>query len=168
MPITVITVRIPRAQRPEKFGQGRCRTKISLLLATSFLLSLGAAFRLAVNLAPPRPLANAGWYHSKPCFYVFDMVLEILVVYLYAASRFDRRFHVPDGASQPGHYSGMRLPVAPSSRRPSGSSESAFVVNREADVFGDDGTDWEAMRLQSDWEARAIEELNKAARLEFA
>lgn len=168
MPITVIAVRIPRARRPEKFGQGRCRTKISLLLATSLLLSLGAAFRLAVSFAPPRPLAAPAWYDARPCFYGFGMVIELLVVYLYAASRFDRRFHVPDGASRPGHYSGMRLPAAQPGRRPSGSSESAFAVNREADVFGDDGTDWEAMRLQSDWEARAIEELNKAAQLDFA
>lgn len=177
IPVTTLAVLIPRAQRPEKFGQGRYRTKVSLLLITSFVLTLGAAFRIAVNFTPPRPLVSPAWYHSKPCFYCFNFAIELLVVYMYAISRFDRRFHVPDGSSGPGHYSGLRMVADPytnyvnGSRRASRASTAALEVNREADVFGDDGAEWDAAlqrRRESDWETRAIEELNRAAQLEPA
>lgn len=173
IPITALAVLKPRQQRPEKFGQGRYRTKISLLLITSFLLTIGAAFRIAVAFTTPRPLADPAWYHSKPCFYCFNFVIEILVVYLYAISRFDRRFHIPNGASAPGHYSGSRMMedayanYVKDSRRPSDSSSVTLNINREIDVFGDDGDEWNAA-LESDWEARAIEELNRVSRLEPA
>ena len=36
---------LPRATRVEKFGSGRFRSKIAILLAASVLLCLGAAFR---------------------------------------------------------------------------------------------------------------------------
>ncbi|KAJ1324573.1 DUF3112 domain-containing protein [Microdochium nivale] len=92
--------------RPEKFGTGRLRTKVRLLLFTSLLLTLGASFRIAVNFMP-RPLGSpAAWYHSRACFYCFNFVIEITCSALYAAVRFDRRFHVPNGAKGPGDYSG--------------------------------------------------------------
>ncbi|KAK1754004.1 hypothetical protein QBC47DRAFT_385391 [Echria macrotheca] len=105
----------------EKFGTGRFRTKIWLLLVTSALLTLGAGFRVGVNFAP-RPLANPAWYHSKPAYYCFNYVIELIVVYAYGLARFDRRFHVPDGAKGPGDYSAGKI-----------------GVNREEDVFGPDG-----------------------------
>lgn len=107
IPIVVTTLLWPgKNQREvEKFGQGKMRTKLALLLTTSTLLSLGAAFRAGINFVP-KPLMNPAWYHSKACFYVFNFAIEIIVVYLYALSRFDRRFHVPNGSSAPGHYSG--------------------------------------------------------------
>ncbi|KAJ9623282.1 hypothetical protein H2203_006222 [Taxawa tesnikishii (nom. ined.)] len=67
-------------------------------------------------LAAPTPLFVPGsnpqraqavpWYFSKPCFYVFNFVLELLVVYFWAAVRIDNRFHIPDGATGPGSYGG--------------------------------------------------------------
>lgn len=179
IPITIISVLAARRRRrPEKFGQGRYRTKISLLLFTSFLLSFGACFRLAVNFSPARPLADPAWYHSKVCFYCFNFVIEIVVVYTYAITRFDRRFHVPNGAMAPGHYSGVRVsvywnPGSMGSRRSSLQSGyrtpprslSQIEVNRESDVYGDDEVPEQRLR-ETEWEARAVEELNKAAALE--
>lgn len=139
------------------------------------LLSLGACFRVAVNYTAPRPLASPAWYHSKPCFYCFNFVIELLVVYVYTASRFDRRFHVPNGCAAPGHYSGQRvlrdekdattaLPrydLTPSTSALGGEHE----VNREADVFGDEGAALEdptvLQQQQRAWEARALEEMKQ-------
>lgn len=180
IPITILSVITPRRRRrPEKFGQGRYRTKISLLLFTSVLLTLGACFRLAVNFSTPRPLADPAWYDSKASFYCFNFVIEIIVVYTYAVTRFDRRFHVPNGAFAPGHYNGMHVSVywnsgSMGSRRSSlqsgyrtpPRSMSQIEVNREADVYGDDEDPTEQRMRETEWEARAVEELNKAAALE--
>lgn len=96
---------IPRKTPVEKFGNGRFRSKIYIVLLASFILTLGAAFRLGTNSETPRPRNNPAWYHSKACFYVFNLTLEFLVVVLYAVARVDLRFHVPDGSKGPGHYS---------------------------------------------------------------
>lgn len=94
------------------------------------------------------------------------------MVYIYAIARFDRRFYVPDGSTAPGHYSGMRVLWAPPKRRSVRTSfdlstnASQIEVNREVDVYGDDDDPYEQQRRESEWEARAIEELNKAASLE--
>jgi hypothetical protein len=48
------------------------------------------------------------WFHGKACYYCFNFVVEVMVVYIYTLSRFDTRFHVPDGSSAPGHYSCAR------------------------------------------------------------
>lgn len=45
-------------------------------------------------------------------------------------------------------------------------SLSQLEVNREADVYGDDDDPGEQRLRESEWEARAVEELNKAAALE--
>lgn len=45
-------------------------------------------------------------------------------------------------------------------------SLSQIDVNREADVYGDDDDPGEQRRRESEWEARAVEELNKAAALD--
>lgn len=96
---------IPRKTPVEKFGNGRFRSKIYIVLLSSVTLTLGAAFRLGINSKTPRPRNNPAWYHSKACFYVFNFTLEYLVVVLYAVARVDVRFHVPDGSKGPGHYS---------------------------------------------------------------
>ncbi|EAQ84407.1 hypothetical protein CHGG_08421 [Chaetomium globosum CBS 148.51] len=91
--------------RPEGFGKGGLGAKVLLLLGASLVLTLGAGFRAGVNFAV-RPAGQEQWYHSKPAFYCFNFVVELLVAYSYAIFRFDRMFHVPEGSSAPGHYSG--------------------------------------------------------------
>ena len=95
---------IPRKTRIEKFGSGRFRTKIYILLLASALLTLGSAFRAGINYKTPRPLDRPAWYHSKPCFYLFNFTVEILVLILYVIVRVDTRFYVPDGAKKAGDY----------------------------------------------------------------
>ncbi|EFX04049.1 hypothetical protein CMQ_977 [Grosmannia clavigera kw1407] len=171
MPAMLLTLAVP--PRPphhgpvENFGRGRLATKVRLLVFTSFLLALGAGFRCGIAY-DPRPRSSPAWYHSKACYYCFNFVIEIIVVYTYTISRFDRRFHVPNGSSGPGHYS------ADSSDRdlgsvaagPDGLSRKRSLVdliNTEADVFGSDtepsasGRDME-QRAQ-DWDAQVAREL---------
>jgi hypothetical protein len=115
IPIIAITVLLPRTddRRVDKFGSGRFRSKIFLLLFTSTLLTFGACWRVGVSYTTPRVYTQPAWYHNKGAYYVVNFVIELIVVYTYAIARFDRRFHVPDGSK--GGYSG---------------------VNREEEVFG--------------------------------
>ncbi|KAI9732318.1 MAG: hypothetical protein M1834_001525 [Cirrosporium novae-zelandiae] len=94
-----------RASHVEKFGTGRWRTKVTILLISSVLLCLGATFRLGTNFKTPRPRTDPAWYQSKACFYVFNLGIEIIVVWLYIILRVDRRFHIPNGAKGKGSYS---------------------------------------------------------------
>ncbi|KAK3391038.1 hypothetical protein B0H63DRAFT_130643 [Podospora didyma] len=105
IPIVLVAALVPRRTRIDKFGQGHFRTKFGLLTFTATLLAAGAIFRAANSFAPPRPLDDPAWYQSKACYFCFNFVIELVVVFTYALSRFDRRFHVPNGSSAPGHYS---------------------------------------------------------------
>ncbi|KAL2153417.1 hypothetical protein VTH82DRAFT_4572 [Thermothelomyces myriococcoides] len=104
VPLVTLAAVVPKKTRIDKFGEGRFRTKFALLTFTATLLALGAAFRAAVAFFP-RPVDRPAWFHSRACYYCFDYVVELVVVFTYALSRFDRRFHIPDGSSAPGHYS---------------------------------------------------------------
>ena len=98
---------IPRRTYIDKFGAGRFRTKIIVLLFSSALLALGAGFRCGTAWLTPLPLdAAPAWYYSKACFYIFNFSIEITVAFLYVLVRVDRRFYVPDAAEGPGTYSG--------------------------------------------------------------
>ena len=66
-----------------------------VLVVGALLLTLGAGFRTALAYAPARPASNPAWYDSKACFYVFNFVTELGVIYLYAVTRVDRTFYVP-------------------------------------------------------------------------
>ncbi|TDZ61088.1 hypothetical protein CTRI78_v004551 [Colletotrichum trifolii] len=93
----------PGLRRPEPFGHGSISTKALLVLTTALLLTIGAAYRCAVNFAV-RPVWFPAWWHHKACYYIFNYDLELVVVFAYALMRFDMRFHVPDGACKPGDY----------------------------------------------------------------
>ena len=97
---------IPSKTRVEKFGSGRFRHKIAILLVASVLLCSGATFRAAVNYAGgTRPRDHPANYQNKACFYIFNFTVEILVVYLYVLVRVDKRFFIPNGSHGPGDYS---------------------------------------------------------------
>lgn len=165
VPVTVLAVAAPRPvprERPEKFGQGSHRAKIWLLLFTATVLALGAGFRIGVSFTTPRPASDPAWFHSKACFYCFNFVIELVVVYTYVVSRFDRRFHVPDGSSGPGHYSGARVVSGSGKRKEQAMEMGSWEVNRESDVFGDEGQDGKTAEMndkEHDWEAKATKEL---------
>ncbi|KAJ2894808.1 hypothetical protein MKZ38_007205 [Zalerion maritima] len=90
--------------KPEKFGTGKWRTKLLLLLSSSAILTLGAAFRAGISFMA-RPKTDPAWFHSKACYYCFIFLIEIIVSLTYAGTRFDKRFHIPlpmDGSSKSG------------------------------------------------------------------
>ena len=113
IPLVLISLAFPRKTRTDKFGSGRHRDKIWILLIASALLCLGAAFRTGTNYITPRPRSSPAWYHSKACFYLFNFTIEITVIYLYLLLRVDKRFHVPDGARGPGSYRREALKASP-------------------------------------------------------
>lgn len=139
IPMVIIGLVVPRKTRVEKFGSGRWRSKIAILLATSTLLCLGASFRCGTSYKTPRPRADPAWYDAKWCFYFFDFTVEIIVVYLYILLRIDRRFHIPDGAKGPGDYSESSKGKSNDKygERPSSSGASNIVILSEEEVFDD-------------------------------
>ncbi|KAL9059446.1 MAG: hypothetical protein Q9162_001144 [Coniocarpon cinnabarinum] len=107
IPIVAVMLLIPRRTYIDKFGSGRFRTKIGVLLLSSSVLTLGAGFRCGTTFLAPTPArAPTPWYFSKACFYCFDFLVELVVVIAYAAVRVDRRFYVPPEAHGEGEYSG--------------------------------------------------------------
>ncbi|RSL98495.1 hypothetical protein BHE90_002229 [Fusarium euwallaceae] len=104
LPITIVSVLSSRPDKVEPFGRGKMETKVYLLIATSTLLAFGAGFRAGTSYVI-RPATDPAWFHHKACFYIINFVIEIIVVYTYALSRFDRRFFIPNGSSGPGDYS---------------------------------------------------------------
>jgi hypothetical protein len=181
IPIVIFSALLARPKRRvEKFGQGRFRTKIYLILFTSTLLALGAGFRIGVNF-DVRPASNPAWYHSKPCYYCFNYVIEIICLYTYVIVRFDKRFHVPDGSKGPGDYAAVygakaaspagAEPAKPGLHRQMSLAQSvASRVNDEEDVFGvtdgdadtfsGSGTEGEEQKERA-WERRAQGEATK-------
>jgi len=107
LPIVIVALAlvIPRSAPLEKFGHGRHRTKVIVLLIGSTLLCLGASFRTGTSWKHPVPLRQPEpGYFSKACFYIFNFGVETIVVYMYAIMRVDLRFWVPDGSKGPGSY----------------------------------------------------------------
>ncbi|KAF2263354.1 hypothetical protein CC78DRAFT_284728 [Lojkania enalia] len=105
IPMVLIALAVPHSKVPEKFGTGRFRTKVIILLTGTTLICLGAAFRCGTAWKKPVPRSRPmPGYFSKACLYIFNFVVEILVVYLYAIMRVDLRFYVPDGAKGPESY----------------------------------------------------------------
>ncbi|KAF2791493.1 hypothetical protein K505DRAFT_309409 [Melanomma pulvis-pyrius CBS 109.77] len=96
----------------EKFGAGRLRINIAILVTAVCILSTGQIFRCVTSWLPPVPLRSpdgiplpAPWYFSKTCFYIFNFTTEIIIVIAYAVVRIDLRFHIPNGSKVRGDYS---------------------------------------------------------------
>lgn len=134
IPMVIIGLIVPRKTRVEKFGTGRWRSKVAILLTSATLLCLGAAFRAGTNFKNPRPQNDPAWYHAKWCFYFFNFTIEIIVVYLYLLVRVDRRFHIPNGSKGPGDYSKEQGAEQLGSRN---SRESGVRIMSEEEVFDD-------------------------------
>ncbi|KAI8937173.1 hypothetical protein NX059_006385 [Plenodomus lindquistii] len=113
--LVAISLIIPRTE-VEKFGAGRLRVNITILLVAVAILSTGQIFRCVLAWIPQFPLPEVQrgstplpWYLSKPCFYLFNFVTEIAVVIMFAVGRVDLRFHVPNGSRKSGDYSSSRV-----------------------------------------------------------
>lgn len=105
LPGTLLCILVPRSGPLDKFGQGSMRGKVVLVLFAATLLSFGQAFRAGTAFLPARSPQNPGWYNHRAAFYCFSYVIELIVLFSFALNRMDRRFHVPNGSSEPGHYS---------------------------------------------------------------
>jgi Protein of unknown function (DUF3112) len=137
LPMVVLGLILHRKTRVEKFGVGRWRTKVRILLASTVLLALGAAFRSGTAWLTPRPAHNPAWYHAKWCYWFFNFVIEAIVVYLYLLVRVDRRFFVPDGSKRAGDYSG-RNQQSGQPESPQGDGRLDSWIMDEEDVFDDE------------------------------
>ncbi|KAF1932536.1 uncharacterized protein M421DRAFT_53085 [Didymella exigua CBS 183.55] len=106
LPILAIAFAVPRKRSHDKFGAGRLRIKVAVLVAGTILVCFGASYRAGTSWLTPVPMTQPlpAYYH-KAAFYFVDFGVEIATVFLYAIMRVDLRFHVPDGASGPGSYS---------------------------------------------------------------
>ncbi|KAK8211976.1 hypothetical protein IWZ01DRAFT_569381 [Phyllosticta capitalensis] len=158
IPVTILGLLAPRKTRLEKFGSGRFRTKVTLLLLASFLLCLGACYRCGTAWKTPvsvrQPLPA---YFSKACFYIFNFTVEIIVVFLYIILRIDLRFYIPDGASGPGSYA----PVGASDEKHARKYDSGYSMRERAaaqasgansGIFTEEETfDDEPLKLKTDF-----------------
>jgi hypothetical protein len=146
-PAVALAVLVPGSRPVEKFGAGRLRSKVRLLLFTSLLLTLGAGFRVGTNFAP-RAANDPAWYHHRACYYVLNYGIEIIVSALYAAVRFDRRFHIPNGAKGPGDYAAGKA--------------AGLQVDTEGERFGTDDDDsveeHTATATPTEWDERFRQE----------
>jgi hypothetical protein len=149
IPLMTINYLIPRKTRVDKFGTGRFRSKVHIVLIVAVLLCLGASFRSGITYVP-RPVADPAWYHSKVCFYIFNFAIEIIVVYLFAIIRVDKRFYVPDGSKAAGGYArdGVKEQWSPTSVLERVMSEEIFFDCLEPEHF-------ERLKKGMDIEARS-------------
>ncbi|KAH9871731.1 hypothetical protein J1614_005987 [Plenodomus biglobosus] len=113
--LVAVSLVIPRTE-VEKFGAGKLRANITILLVTVAILSTGQTFRCVLAWIPQTPLADVQrgtialpWYLSKSCFYLFNFVTEMAVVIIFAIARVDLRFHIPNGSRKSGDYSSSRV-----------------------------------------------------------
>jgi hypothetical protein len=98
MPMVLIGLVLPRHIRTEKFGKGRFRTKIIVLMSSTTLLTVRALWSTTTIWLPQVPLmAPTKFYYGKPAFYTVQLLTELLVVCLYVFVRVDRRFYTPTG-----------------------------------------------------------------------
>ena len=134
-PLVIVGLIVPRKTRVEKFGSGRWRTKIWVLLTASTFLLLGTAFRAGTSFKNPRPIQHPAWYHAKWCFYFFDFTTEIIVVYLYLLLRVDRRFYIPNGSKGPGDY--VREAGVEEEKKKPESARNMRLISSEEDCFDD-------------------------------
>jgi hypothetical protein len=164
--LVLISVLIPRRE-VEKFGAGRLRINITILLIAVAMLTTGQLFRCVIAWIPQTPVRDSAgqpvaqpWYLHKICFYVFNFVTEIAVVIMFAIVRVDLRFHVPNGSRMSGDYSGRNSRidlvsnvdlrsmaskrslacVTPSAFAPERSNSTETLHKYETSVFEDSGT----------------------------
>ena len=105
LPFILMSYLLPHHQPPEPFGAGRLSTKVFIVATGATFLTLGAWYRAGTSYLSPVPKTQPlPRYFHRACFYVFNFVVEIVVVYFYAAMRIDRRFWIPNGAHGPGSY----------------------------------------------------------------
>ena len=103
--LLLLSLLLPRAPDNENFGTGSMGSKLIVLGVALFFCIFIAGFRTGTAWSAARPASNPAWYDSKAAFYVILFGFEIIIVYLFLFTRFDRMFWVPNGSHKPGDYS---------------------------------------------------------------
>lgn len=138
LPIVVLSLLIPYSP-PDRFGVGRLRTKVVVLLVSTTLLSIGAWYRCGSTWAPPIPRSHPlPGYLDKGPFYIFNFFVEIQTVLMYAILRVDLRYHIPNGANGVGSYSSSQQldDVEMQDSRPTSASTSTKANDEEVAAKG--------------------------------
>lgn len=143
LPIVVLSLLVPYSPL-DRFGVGRLRTKVIVLLVSTTLLSVGAWYRCGSTWAPPVPRSQPlPGYLGKGPFYIFNFFVEIQTVLMYAILRVDLRYHIPNGAKGIGSYSSSQQldDVEMQDSRPTSASDSTKSKNeattaKAAPTFG--------------------------------
>ncbi|KAJ9634650.1 hypothetical protein H2199_008935 [Coniosporium tulheliwenetii] len=144
IPITLAALAAHHFRQPgklgtpiEPLGAGPLRTKAALVLAASVLLCIGATYKCAVAWFDPVPRAQPmPDRFSKAAFYVMNFGVEVVVVYLYALGRVDRRFWVPNGASKRRTY----VVVEEEKDEEKGNGEDSAAEQRDSVIMSRPGT----------------------------
>lgn len=165
-PLVLFGLVVPRKTRVEKFGQGRFRTKIAILLAAATFLCLGASYRTGVNyVGGLRPITDPAGYQGKAPFYCVNFVDEIIVIYLYVLVRVDQRFFVPNGSHQPGdylsredYYSKRKLEKG-GNKDDNAEAQTENMIMSEEEVFDDMSPEEVRQRTRSDEKTIVDEEM---------
>ncbi|KAK5123658.1 hypothetical protein LTR85_002294 [Meristemomyces frigidus] len=103
--LLLVSLLLPPSTESENFGTGSMRAKLIILSVAVFFSTFIAGFRTGTSWAAPRPVSDPAWYDSKAAFYIITLGFEVVVIYLFLLTRFDRRFWVPNGSKKPGDYS---------------------------------------------------------------
>jgi hypothetical protein len=153
LPMLLVGVILPRRVRTEKFGSGRFRIKISVLVASALLLTLRAVWGTTTTWHDPVPLFKPmPWYYQKAIFYTVQLLTELIVVYMFIFVRINRIFYTPDGISR-GSY--VDLPKAITQSVPPTYAEHDFPtvttlrVYSEEELFEDRATLADTLRYSS-------------------
>jgi hypothetical protein len=77
----------------------------------SFFCLFISGFRCGTIWAAPRPASDPAWYDHRALFYLVLLGFEIVVIYLFIFTRFDKKFWVPNGSQGVGDYSGRNEKV---------------------------------------------------------
>ncbi|KAF3045726.1 hypothetical protein E8E11_006179 [Didymella keratinophila] len=136
LPIVILSLLIPYSP-PDRFGVGRLRTKVIVLLVSTTLLSIGAWYRCGSTWAPPIPRSQPlPGYLGKGPFYIFNFFVEIQTVLMYAILRVDLRYYIPNGAKGVGSYSSSQQldDVEMQDSRPTSASESESTKGDDAEL----------------------------------
>ena len=96
LPLPLIVAASLGAKRtpPRGFGSGSWSAKVAVLLLTSLLALTVAGFRLGTTWMSPRPREDPYWFDAKWCYYFFNFVFDVAIIYTFLLARVDKRFHV--------------------------------------------------------------------------
>ncbi|KAI4731175.1 hypothetical protein E4T49_00781 [Aureobasidium sp. EXF-10728] len=101
----ILSCLLPADPESENFGSGSMRSKKIVLGVASFFCLFISGFRCGTIWAAPRPASEPAWFDHRALFYIVMLGFEIVVIYLFIFTRFDRMFWVPNGSQGAGDYS---------------------------------------------------------------